>query len=393
MPLILPKTSESAARNVSNFESNLNQIVPLNDQAFLRVLSQNEALAEALLGRYAANRAKQCLAITADEDGLFDLGVQFNLPRKQAVSAQLTAEIPGTETTIIPTTIDFVSDSTGIRYFLDSQAVVSGGVAVLNLTAQTPGVIGNLSVSDTLTIGSPVAGIESTATVTIIDTIGADQEGIEAWRARILVAERAATGGGNNSDYKIWSEGVAGVKKIFSFAGKPFDSPLDSFPGDRTLYVEADETIDADGIAPQALLDSVREAVAIDPDTGLSRPPLGIEDGTLTVQSITRTSFFTRINNLVVSVDIEAATKTDIDAALTAYFKSLTSFVTGIDPPQTRNDIITAISISTTVQSILTANNASAESIIFGLSAGASLPNHQLNPGELAKNGGVSYNP
>jgi uncharacterized phage protein gp47/JayE len=148
---------------------------------------------------------------------------------------------------------------------------------------------GNLDNGEELSISSQIAGAQTVATVTATVTLGVDEESDADYRPRVLFSQRAVTGGGNATDHKIWAEAVTGVRRAFPFSGRPASEGT-SYPGDRTVYVEAVTTIDADGLAPPSLLADVRDAINTDPDTGLSRSLLGLTDATLWVESIIRTS-------------------------------------------------------------------------------------------------------
>jgi len=164
-----------------------------------------------------------------------------------------------------------------------------------------------------------------------------------------------------------------------------------SLPGDRTVFVEADATIDPDGIAPQSLLDDVRQYISYDPDTGKSRPTLGMTDETLIVESITRTVIFTEIRGLIVDASIEAETKTKIETAIDEYLRDITPYIEGTDPPATRRDTITDLTISRVVQDILDPVGGSASGVGFGIESGLFLSFYNLSMGELSKSGGVTY--
>lgn len=391
MAFKIPTTKEQADVNLANFENKLNQTSPLNDKAFLRVLSVIQAGQATGIYKYAADRVLQCLALTATNGGLDAIGINYGVVRKPAEAAQFISTIPGTDTTVIPITVDFVGDANGIRYSLDSAATVSGGLATLNLTAKTLGVAGNLNVSDTLTIGRTVPGVQSTATITSITNTGAEQETDDAYRLRVLDALRTTPGGGNSADYRIWSEEVAGVARAYPFAGKPVTSALASAPPDRTVYVEAETTIDPDGIPPQSLLDEVRASITADPETGISRQPLGLTDDTLFVEPIVRTTFFVTISDLVVDSNVEAAAKADIETALETYFRSVRPYVDGLDSPISRNDTLTDASVSEVIQDVVSSYGGSASGIAFDVTPGTSIPKYQLNPNELGKLGAVAY--
>ena len=390
----IPTLQETTEQNIANIEGEINQTTPANDKAFNKILATLEAILFKTLHLFGVDRAKQELATTAGEDGLTDLGNEYGVPRKVAVATVLTAELPGTDPTIIPATRTFVGDSNGVRYNLDASATTSGGIAPLSLTAQVAGVAGNLNNGETLSIDTQVSGATTVATVTATTTTGADQENLEDWRTRILDVIRAPGGGGNAADYRNWSQEVAGVVRAYPYAGKPALLLATSSPPDRTVYIESTTAIDADGIPPQSLLDDVRDSITTDPDTGLSRQPLGLTDDTLFVESITRTEFFVQITGLTVDASIEAAVKTEIDVQIKAYFLGLRPFVDGVDAPIDDNSLITDLTVSDVVQDVLKANGGSAQSVQFDIVSGGSLPEYQLGQGETAKNaasGGIVY--
>lgn len=388
---------------IANLEARLNQTTPLADKAFNRVLSVAESMAATSLAKYAADAVKQVMAITATGAGLDKIGAEYGVTRKVAEATVLTATLPGVDTTIIPKTVDFIGDANGVRYFLDSSYEIgdpTAGVAEMTMTAETLGVVGNLQLGDTLSIGTQIAGAETVATVAVITgqtthilNTGAEAETDAAYRVRILDVIRATFGGGNAADYRAWAQEVAGVARAYPYSGKPVELLLESSPPDRTVYVEADTTIDPDGIAPQSLLDEVRDTITTNPVTGLARQPLGLTDDTLFVESISRTPFYVQITALSVSDDLTAKAKAEIEDALTAYFVLIKPFVDGLDSIIDRNDKITDLTVSNVVQDVLAANGGTANAIAFGLGPGESLPEYQLSPGELSKlaSGGITY--
>lgn len=390
MPLPTTTTEEKAAQNLAFLESNLNQESPLNDKSLLRTLAAMSALNDTSFEKFAAERALQNFAITATGDDLDIIGDEFKTPRKQAEATVLTASLPAADLTVIPIGTDFIGDANGFKYFSDAESTASSGAALISMTADTAGTDGNLVAGqDTLTLGTQIPGAESTATVVSIDNTGTAKETDESYRPRVLAAIRSTFGGANSADYRVWAEQVSGVRRAYPFGGKPFDSGQDSFPGDRTVYIESETSVDPDGIAPQSLLDEARASMNADPVTGVARPPLGITNQTLSVQSIIRTSFFIEIRNLEVNPDIEAQVKSDIESALTLYFANITMFVEGLDLPQNRNDTVTDLSVSEVVQNVLRSSGANASGVGFGLTPGIFEATYSLNPGELAKLGGA----
>ena len=388
----IPTTAQQTADNLARFESKLAQQAPINDKAFLRVLSALEAVLFTTLYKNSINQIKQVLAITAGETGLTVLGDEYGVPRKVAVAANLTITLPGVNGIIIPNTIDFVGDANGLRYRVDASATITGGIATISVTSNDPGAVGNLNNGDTLTIGTQVPGAETVATVLQTDTVGADEEDLELWRQRILDIERAPGGGGNAADYRNWAQEVAGVARAFPFAGNPITLLSPDTPPERTVYIEATPDINPDGIPSQALLDSVRASISNDPETGLSRPPLGLTDGTLFVEPILRLEFFVVVAGLNIDAGLETEIKESITTQLDLYFSSLQPFVDGVDPALVRNDSITTLTVSNVVQDVLVGSGGFAQNVSFNL-GGTTLLEYALAQNEVAKLavGGVSY--
>lgn len=386
----IPTLQELVSAHLARLESSLGQSAPTNDKAFLRILALSEAAQDIGLYKYAADRAKQNLAITATGEDLDRLGQNEGVIRKTATTAQVTATLTATTGVVIPSTIDFIADANGLLYRPIADVTAVANVATLTLQCRESGTAGQLEIGDTLEIASQISGANTTATVTAIVTIGLDAESDADYRPRVLFAQRAITGGANATDHKIWSEAVTGVKRAFPYSGRPADEGT-SYPGDRQVYIEATTDIDADGYAPAWLLDDVRQAINFDPVTGESRTPLGLTDATLFLRSISRTTMHTEIRDLVVDADKESACKNDITAALTLYYDNVVPFVDGVDLPQERSDTITSMSVGQIVQDVLQAYGATASSVGFGIVVGVFLTQYVLGTGELAKKGTVTY--
>lgn len=387
MSYTIPTTQDLADDHLSRLEGQLNQESPLNDKAFLRVLSLSEAGLDIGLYKYAADRVKQNLAATATGDGLDRIGNDNYTPRKQATSAVLTVDLIAVNGTIIPVNREFVGDSNGLRYKNDAAVTASGGVAELNLRCVDPGTDGNLDVGNTLSISAQVSGAETQATVTAVETTGVNQESDPDYRPRVMFAQRAFTGGGNAADHKIWGEAVEGIKTIFPYSGRPEDEGT-SYPGDRTCYVETTTDIDSDGIASASMLALVRTAMGTDPDTGESRFVLGLTDDNLWVESIIRTPINVIITNFYCPEDTEADCKDNIESALTAYFLTLRPFIPSIDLIHEKRNVITKVAISEIVQDVLKTYGGYATDITFEVFDGeyyVEQTEYELEDNELTK--------
>lgn len=379
-------TKQIAAQVLGFIEARINQVTPLLNKAFNRVISGSQALATTSLFKFAADRSKQNLATTAtDLNELKFIGEEFGVIFKDAVAAVVVADLPADNGTTIGFGVSFIADSNGLRYFNNSSVVAAAGLATLQLTCQTVGAVGNLQNGDTLSIGAQIDGANTIATVTSTVTTGADPEDMEVYRARVLTAIRGRTGGGNAADNRSWSEEVAGVTAAYPYSGKPLADIANSSPPDRTVYVEADSTIDPDGIAPQSLLDDVRDSITTDPVTGIARQNLGLTDETLFVESIDRLGVFIQITGLLVDSSKEVQAKADIKTALEAYFAVVVMFVDGLDFVGDRNDIITNAVLGGVVSDALIPTSGTITAVNFGFDVSVTEIRYQLRPGELTK--------
>jgi len=377
-------TKELTDQNIAVFESHINQNVPSIDKSFVKVLSAVEAILATGLYKYGNDRILQNLVLTASSEDLKTLGTQYDVQIKNAVAAVLTATIPGTNGTVINAGWDFVGDGNNERYYVTSTVVVAAGFATLSLTARNTGAAGNLGNGETLTIGTPIAGLTNIATVTATVKTGAEKETDASYRIRILDVIRSKGGGGNLADYRVWGQEVEGVERIYPYSGRPITNPT-APPPNRTLFVEVEKSIDPDGIAPAGILAQVRTAVTTDPVTGLSRQPLGLTDDTLFIESISVRQFYVEIRGLTVPLGDVAETKTNIETALDLFFESVQPYIDGLDPIFERRDRITDVEISTVVQTALASSGASVNGVGFGLSLGVFISEYFMSPGEEAK--------
>jgi hypothetical protein len=396
MAFVTDTIQQAFDKTLAFIESKINQESPAADKAYNRVLAAFMSLLFGSLLKFATDRAKEVLTISASITGLTVIGQGRNITRKPAESTVLTFTVPATTGTVIETTVIYKGDN-GVRYQPDAQVTAVAGVATITATALTAGAVGNLNIGDTVQADRVVPGATQTGTITVVNTTGADIEDVEDYRRRLLADERTEGGGSNSADYRRWSEETSGVERGFPYSGNPtyLQGGGGSInPGERTIFIKAQSSIDVDGVAPQSLLDDAEDNIRTDPDTGLAREVLGCDgEATRWVESIYNTTFFVLIIGLDVSVDVEAQVKADIETALKAYFRSVEPFISGLDFIEDKNDKITVPSVSKVVEDVVSAAGGSFQSASFNTGAG-SLPSYSPEPGELTKLsdvGGVTY--
>jgi hypothetical protein len=385
-------TQELTDRNISIFSSLFNQDIPDMDKAFYKALSASLAMIETEQVKKQINDAKQNLAITAT-NGLSDLGADRGIVKTPASNFVGTIEVVATNGTSFTPAYSWLNTDTGVRYFSTVTVVAAAGIATIQLTSEVEGTDGNLEIGDELNISSPLSGSSDIGTVTVIDTLGADEEDDEIYRQSILEDQRTVNGGGNNTDFRKWSNVVAGVKQSYPYSGLPFgDAGVDA-PPDRTVYVEVTTDIDPDGIAPTSILDSVEAAIINDPVTGEENQALGIENSTLYVVSVRRTSFYTEIRGLDVPAEQVANIQAEITSAVELFYRSLTPYVEGTDFEGDKNNIASDPLLTRLVQDVCDTVGGTFSGLGFGLAPSAFIPKYELGSGELAKSaaGGVTF--
>lgn len=141
----------------------------------------------------------------------------WGVPRKAAVAAAGPVSLTGLDGAVIPAGTELMRVD-GALYLTTAEAVISGGVAMANVTASEAGTAGDSPAGVSLTLTSPVTGVQSAATVQSTGLAGgADQETDAALRVRILARIQQPPQGGSKSDYEAWALAVTGVTRAWVY--------------------------------------------------------------------------------------------------------------------------------------------------------------------------------
>jgi uncharacterized phage protein gp47/JayE len=204
------------------------QVSPAGSDPLLRFSSLN-VLGRALAGLaneqygYTDFVALQSNPATATDEFLEMWAALKNVFREAATQAgavtpgQIT--FPATGTNQIPLGT-LVTRGDGVQYTTTSIGIPSGGTIVVNASANADptgltGAFGNCAVGTVMTLGTSIAGISSTGSVTAAFTGGADIEQDDSLRSRMLFAYQNPEQGGAVSDYVTWAKEVAGVTRAW----------------------------------------------------------------------------------------------------------------------------------------------------------------------------------
>ena len=403
----VPTLAQSTAANLTQFASRLGQTLPLNPNALVNVLAVLEASGDYVTFKFAVDRFMAGFWSTAQGSDLDYLGSEYNLPRQTAVPATITVSLAATDATVIPIGTAFNCQANGLQYVAQTQVTApypggTGTGAVLTLQAVLPsgqgGAASNLANGATMNIASAVAGAQLIATVTGTTITGVDAELDAAYRVRGLALVQTTPTGSNAASYRLNGLTVPGIVGIYPYSGNPAGSV--SYPGSRTIYVQCNTAIQAQGIpggswtgstsTAVGLIGQVATAIKTNAFTGLANQDIGLTDSTLYVLPISVTTMFVQVSTLNVPSGNTAAVQALINTAVSNYLKSIKPFVSGVDPAFLQNNSCTQAGIYSAVNAVIVANGASILSVSFGSSFGSWLSSYLVGPGELLTlSGGV----
>lgn len=185
------------------------------DEVLLR-RADSEIIARVLAGglhglySYADYIARQIIWDTCDDDTLDRwASMWLQVPRKPAAKATGTATFTVVGAVVVPTgTVTQAFD--GQQYSTTADSVA--GVAPLQ--ANIAGAAGNRAAGQSLSLVSPIAGVQTVALASAI-TLGSDIESTASLRARLIARVQTPPDGGSANDYRTWALQVAGVTRAW----------------------------------------------------------------------------------------------------------------------------------------------------------------------------------
>jgi uncharacterized phage protein gp47/JayE len=231
--------------------------------SILRVLSDVSAGVCHLVLQYVDWLAKQLMPDTAEEEWLdrhahmWLKNADGTTGRKLATLAVGQVYLTGQTWQPVPIGQRLVGGVNGDVDYETTQTVflASGGAPTPTpVRALDPGIVGNLEPGATMRVVNPGPGVDTDATVIVMDH-GVDEETTEELRARVLLRIREPPQGGANIDYELWALSVPGVTRAWCYA-------LEMGPGTVTVRFMMDNLrADEGGFPRQSDVDNVREAL------------------------------------------------------------------------------------------------------------------------------------
>ncbi len=182
------------------------------------VLARMIAMASYQMEGYIEYVTRQILPTTCDVEWLPLHAQVWKVDRREAAHAIGAVDFTGTNGSTIPAGTS-LRHSNGQEYTLDADVTISGGVGTGDVTAVVSGAAGNAVDGATLTITSPVPGVQSTVIVGEDGLSGGvDIEDAEtSWRGRIIARWQTPPHGGNAADYEMWAKEIAGVTRAWVY--------------------------------------------------------------------------------------------------------------------------------------------------------------------------------
>ncbi len=216
MAFARPSLQEIVDRVKRDLESRLTGGSSSLRRAFLAVLARVMGGAFHLIYGYLEWISKQSFADSADEENLLRLAGIWGVVRKAATYTELEVTFTGTNGIIIPAGSE-LQRSDGLLFTTDGDVTIAAGTATAQATASEPGAASNTDVAATLTLTSPIGGVNSSATVATAVTDGTDEESVELLRDRVLLRIQNPPLGGSATDFERWALEVSGVTRAWVY--------------------------------------------------------------------------------------------------------------------------------------------------------------------------------
>lgn len=215
MPYPRPTLTQLIDRIQTDIETRLPGTDARLRRALLATLARAEAGAVHGLYGYVDWVSRQIVPDTADDAQLDRHADWWGVPRLAATPATGSVTFAGTDGNTIPAGAT-LQRSDGVQYTTDAAVTIAATTATANVTATIGGQTTNATAGQSLTLVSPVAGVQSAATVTTAGLSGGtDIETDAALRTRLHQRVQQRPQGGALADYSTWASEVAGVTRVW----------------------------------------------------------------------------------------------------------------------------------------------------------------------------------
>lgn len=217
MPFNRPDLTTLISRAAADLESRLPGASASLRRSVVSTLARVHAGVTHGIYGYMDWMAKQIMPDTAEAEHLRRWASVWKIPCKVAVAATGSITVTGTAGAVIPAgTLLQRADSA--EYTTDAEATFATTTATIAVTASLAGADGNAVAGVSLSLVSPIAGVQSQATIASPGiTGGVDTEDDDSLRARMLARIRTPPHGGSKADYHDWVLEVPGATRAWIY--------------------------------------------------------------------------------------------------------------------------------------------------------------------------------
>lgn len=207
-----PTLDQLIKRVETDIKGGLN-IVNIARRSFLGVISRAVAGLAHLLYSYLSWTAEQVFPDTAELEFLNRWASIWGIERNEATFAQFNITVTGNEGGIVPAGTIYKRND-GRQYEVDSEITIPVGLTIEGqVNATESGANGDMNVGDKLNLISPIANVDSEATIASIVVDADDTESDDSLRERLLNRLQLPPLGGSANDYIQWAREVTGVTR------------------------------------------------------------------------------------------------------------------------------------------------------------------------------------
>ena len=212
-----PTLPDLITRIQEDFISRLSLEGALLRRSLVAVMARVWAGAAHMMHGHLEYLSRQVFPDQADAEFLERHAALYGITRTPATFAAGNVNFSGTNGSVIPAGT-VLQRSDGIQYQTDAEAMIAAGTATAAVTAATAGSDGNADPGVSLAIVSPIAGVNSSATVADGGlTGGVDTEDDDGLRTRLLERLQEPPQGGSEADYIAWAKEVSGVTRVWVY--------------------------------------------------------------------------------------------------------------------------------------------------------------------------------
>lgn len=232
-----PTLSQIIDRIKTDIEGSLNLGSPSLRRSVISVISRAFGGAVHMLHGHLEWVSRQIIVDTASTDYLERYASIWGLTRKPADFAEGSVVFTGTNGSVIPAG-SVLQRADGVQFELNEEVTIAAGTGSGGITCITAGSSGNTDAAVVMSLGSPISGVNLSATVDSSGlTGGVEAETDESLRARVIARIQEPPKGGAASDYEQWATSVEGVTRAFV-------NPLGLGPGTVVVYIVDDNAED-----------------------------------------------------------------------------------------------------------------------------------------------------